>query len=694
LWRQWVQSGEPHTTVLPGGGASPEDADGNDWDNGLNVFQKILLIRAWREEKLLFALTEYVRSQMGKMYTEAPPFDLQRALDDSAPATPIIFILSQGADPMNLLQTFANSHNKKLQTVSLGQGQGENAKKMIDTCRRSGDWAMLQNCHLSKTFMPELENQVAYLAAQQQQLPAAFRLWLTSMPTDFFPVFVLQNSIKLTNEPPTGLRANMIRCYNEIKESELEIFAADETFPECSKEHAYKKMLYALCFFHSVVLERKKFGPLGWNVLYEWNDTDFHVSKQWLQLFLKEQGAVPWESLEYIIGQINYGGRVTDPQDRGTLMIILQQYLTPKVLDDSYKFATADEYRAPERGDMAHYRSKINNLSSIDDPDVFGMHENANLRYQLQRSEALMSTVLSVQPRLVGSKGGGPTPDEQVMAKCEEFLGVLPDVLTREEAGPTTFTTLASGLPNSMSTVLSHELVKYNALLRRMHWSLEEMKKALRGLTVLSEDLDKMFSSFLNDQVPQLWAAVGYASLKGLGAWFKDLVRRVAFIREWVRNGEPKVFWIGGFFNASAFMTGTLQAFARQKGVSVDKLGFGFSLLDEDEDSITCGPESGAYVSGIFSDAWRWDDQAKVMADSLPGEPYATVPVMHFLPEEYHKTPSNFHRIPMYRTSIRKGNISSLGASSNFILCVEAPTEKPRSYWTLKGAACICALNN
>lgn len=227
-----------------------------------------------------------------------------------------------------------------------------------------------------------------------------------------------------------------------------------------------------------------------------------------------------------------------------------------------------------------------------------------------------------------------------------------------------------------------------------MRWSLEEMKKALRGLTVLSEDLDRMFSSFLNDQVPQLWAAVGYASLKGLGAWFKDLVRRVAFIREWVQKGEPKVFWIGGFFNASAFMTGTLQAFARQKSVSVDKLGFAFSLLDEDEENITCGPESGAYVSGIFSDAWRWDDQAKVMADSLPGEPYAAVPVMHFLPEEYHKTPSNFHRVPLYRTSVRKGNISSLGASSNFILCVEAPTIKPQSYWTLKGAACICALNN
>jgi len=696
LWRAWVRAQEPHMEVLPGGGSSPEDADGNDWENSLTAFQKILLIRAWREEKQLFALTEYIKTSMGRVYVEAPPFDLDRALADSVPGSPIVFILSQGADPMNLMTTFAAKHDKKLQTVSLGQGQGENAKRAIDACRRSGEWAMLQNCHLSKTFMPELENQVSQLnnPGPNSQVSPTFRLWLTSMPTDFFPVYVLQNAIKLTNEPPTGLRANMVRCYNEIKDSELELFEPSETFPECSKEHAYKKMLYALCFFHSVVLERKKFGPLGWNVLYEWNDTDFHVSKQWLQLFLKEQHAVPWESLEYIIGQINYGGRVTDPQDRGTLMTILLRYLTKEVLDDSFTFSANSIYRAPERGDMEHYRRHIASMSLIDDPEVFGMHENANLRYQLQQSEMMMTTVLSVQPRLIGTKGGGPSPEEQVSAKCVEFQEVLPAEISREEAGPTTFTTLANGLPNSMSTVLSHELVKYNALLSRIAWSLEEMKKALKGLTVLSEDLDKMYGSFLNDQVPALWSVVAYASLKPLGAWFKDLVARIAFIRQWVVKGEPSVYWVGGFFNASAFMTGTLQAFARQHTVSVDKLGFSFSVLDIPVDEITCGPESGSYVSGIFSDAWRWDDKAKVMADSLPGEPYGVLPVMHFLPESYHKTPGNFHRIPMYRTTVRKGNISSLGASSNYVLSIEAQTDKPGSYWVLKGAACVCSLNN
>jgi len=700
LWESWVNKGEPHLETLPGGGDDPDDADGVNWEEKLTPFQKILLIRSWREEKLLFALTEFIRVSQGQMFVEAPPFDLDAALADSGIATPIVFVLSQGADPMNLLLKFADKNEKSINSVSLGQGQGENAKQAIEKSKRTGEWALLQNCHLSKTFMPDLEAALINLAAvasssNQTQVKAGFRLWLTSMPTDFFPVYVLQNSIKLTNEPPTGLKANMTRCYNDITPDELECFGEDERFPECSKEAAFKKILFGMCFFHSIILERKKFGPLGWNVLYEWNDTDFHVSKQWLQLFLKEQENIPWESLEYVVGQINYGGRVTDPQDRGTLMDVLIKYITPKIISEEYKFSSSGKYRAPPKGSLDDYKKYISELSLIDDPEVFGMHENANLRYQLQRSQLLMGTVLTVQPRLIGKKGSGPTPEEQVTQKCQDFQAILPDIINKaEEAGPKTFTTLASGLPNSMSTVLSHELVKYNALLRKMAWSLEEMQRALKGLTVLSADLDRMYQSFLNDQVPALWSVVSYASLKPLGAWFRDFVNRVAFIRKWVREGEPVCFWIGGFFNSAAFMTGTLQAFARSTGVSVDKLGFSFRILDEKEDEVTAQPESGAYVSGIFSDAWRWDSERGLMAESLPGVPYADLPVVHFLPEPYHKTPSNFHRIPMYRTTQRKGNISSLGASSNFILCVEAATDLGQNHWVMMGAAAVTSLDN
>uniref|UniRef100_A0A146KVF0 Dynein heavy chain 7, axonemal n=1 Tax=Lygus hesperus TaxID=30085 RepID=A0A146KVF0_LYGHE len=103
----------------------------------------------------------------------------------------------------------------------------------------------------------------AVLQQQQQQqqyvlkaspVHPSFRLWLTSMPCDFFPIFVLQSSIKVTNEPPTGLRANMIRCFNDLTNEEFDVFDNSEYIGGVHKATAYKKLLYGLCFFHSVVL--------------------------------------------------------------------------------------------------------------------------------------------------------------------------------------------------------------------------------------------------------------------------------------------------------------------------------------------------------------------------------------------------------------------------------------------------------
>lgn len=86
------------------------------------------------------------------------------------------------------------------------------------------------------------------------------------MPHPKFPVPVLQSGIKLTNEPPKGLRANLGRTFNEVNEKKYE---------SCLKPYEYKKLLFSLGFFHAVILERRKFGAIGWNIAYEWMNSDF-----------------------------------------------------------------------------------------------------------------------------------------------------------------------------------------------------------------------------------------------------------------------------------------------------------------------------------------------------------------------------------------------------------------------------------
>lgn len=223
----------------------------------------------------------------------------------------------------------------KLSVISLGQGQGPIAQKAIENGMKTGGWVVLQNCHLGKSFMPKLEELIAGFFAENLEYSPEFRLFLTSMPCDYFPISILQNGIKLTNEPPKGIKSNIFKTYGEISE---------ERFAGCSKEKPWKKLLYSVSFFHAIVQERRKFGPLGWNIRYEFNDSDIDTAITILQNMLDSHDDIPWDALRYVIGQITYGGRVTDDWDRRTLMAILNNFLVEDVLLDTYKFSESGTY--------------------------------------------------------------------------------------------------------------------------------------------------------------------------------------------------------------------------------------------------------------------------------------------------------------------------------------------------------------
>ena len=133
----------------------------------------------------------------------------------------------------------------------------------------SGAWVVLQNCHLYKSFMSDLEKKVFEIAETKSNVNPDFRLFLTSMPCTFFPISVLQGGIKITIEPPKGIRANLLGTLSTLSDKKLEA---------CKRPEAFKKLVFGICFFHAVIQERRKFGPLGWNIRYEFNESDLETS--------------------------------------------------------------------------------------------------------------------------------------------------------------------------------------------------------------------------------------------------------------------------------------------------------------------------------------------------------------------------------------------------------------------------------
>merc|ERR1712224_553770 len=113
---------------------------------------------------------------------------------------------------------------------------------------KEGHWVLLANCHLMMSWLGELDKIIETLPARNPH--ASFRLWLSSSPHPQFPIGILQRGIKMTTEPPKGLKANMTLLWNSMTKGK---------FAACGKPAKYKKLLYSLCWFHSVLVDRRKF---------------------------------------------------------------------------------------------------------------------------------------------------------------------------------------------------------------------------------------------------------------------------------------------------------------------------------------------------------------------------------------------------------------------------------------------------
>ncbi|KAM9856226.1 dynein axonemal heavy chain 12 [Aulostomus maculatus] len=669
-------SKEPWKTPLP----SP-------WSEKLNGLQKMIIVRCLRPDKIVPAMNKYVSDELGKRYVQPPPFDLRKSYLDSSATIPLVFVLSPGADPMASLMKFAKDNNMigdKFQSISLGQGQGPIAAKMISSAMAKGTWLCLQNCHLAVSWMNTLEKICEELSFQTCNTD--FRLWLTSYPSPKFPVAILQNGVKMTNEPPTGLRLNILKSYSSDPISDPGFFS------NCpKKELVWEKLLYGLCFFHALIQERKKYGPLGWNIPYGFNESDLHISIKQLQLFVNEYEEVPFEAMTYLTGECNYGGRVTDDWDRRLLLTLLADFYNKDVIEKyPYQFSPSGEYNAPPKTVYEDYIEFIKGLPLSQDPEVFGMHENVDITKDLQQTKLMFDSLLSTNGG--GVKGGASSGSDNALSD------IVNDILSKL---PTNFDTEAALLKfpvlneESMNTVLVQEMERYNTLCTVIRESLQNLLKALKGLVVMDTELEAIAGSLMVGKFPEKWAKRSYPSLKPLGSYITNLISRFKFLQGWFDGSQPCVFWVSGFFFPQAFLTGAMQNYARKYRVPIDLLSFDFEVLPIDESDTQ--PEDGVYINGLFLDGAQWDKEGGVLAEQKSKVLFDLMPIIWIKPTKKEDVNQNAEKIyvcPVYKTSERRGTLSTTGHSTNFVISMMLPTDRQPQHWIKRGVALLFQLDD
>jgi len=437
----------------------------------LPAFHRLLLLRAMRPDRISSALSIYVSDTMGEEFVQQPPFDIFQTYKETDSKTPIFFVLFPGVDPTPDVERVGATldltiSNGKFVNISMGQGQEDKARDAIFKAAKEGTWIMLQNLHLMQSWLKLFEG---YLEKASETADPNFRCFVSSEPPPLpelkiIPESILQNCIKVANEAPQDLKANLRRAYAKFDQSRIDA---------STKPNEFKAILFALCVFHSLMLGRKKFGCQGWSRVYNFNDGDLTICADVLHNYLEKNEQVPYDDLRYLFGEIMYGGHITDNWDRRTCATYLKVLVRPELLQRDFSLGPNFKSPEPHKFDYEAYKKYIEEKLPIESPQMYGMHPNAEISYLTAQTETIFSTIIDVQGG--GSKSGGSKKDDDTMVKLVDFKKRiegkyfhLMDIRGKIKGDPTPY-----------DVVALQECERMNTLLEEINRSLEELKLGL-----------------------------------------------------------------------------------------------------------------------------------------------------------------------------------------------------------------------
>ncbi|XP_072736834.1 dynein axonemal heavy chain 17 isoform X3 [Ciconia boyciana] len=660
-WKKFVESEVPEKEVFP-----------KEWKNK-SALQKLCMLRCMRPDRMTYAIRNFVEEKMGSKFVEGRSVELSKAYKESSPSTPLFFILSPGVDPLKDVEALGRKlnftiDNGRIHNVSLGQGQEAVAERALEVAAAQGHWVILQNIHLVARWLGTLEKMVELYSLGSH---ADYRVFMSAEPAPspeahIIPQGLLENSIKITNEPPTGMYANLHKA--------LDLFTQD-TLEMCSKEIEFKCILFALCYFHAVVAERRKFGAQGWNRPYPFNNGDLTISINVLYNYLEANPKVPWDDLRYLFGEIMYGGHITDDWDRRLCQTYLSEYIRAEMLEGEVYLAPG--FLIPPSLDYKGYHEYIDDNLPPESPYLYGLHPNAEMGFLAVTSDRLFRTVLEMQPKESDAGGGsGVSREEKVKSVLDEIIERLPEPFNMVEI-------MAKAADKTPYVVVAfQECERMNILTHEIRRSLKELDLGLKGELTITSDMEELANALFYNNVPESWTRYAYPSLLSLGAWYADLLLRIRELEVWTTDFVlPATVWLAGFFNPQSFLTAIMQSMARKNEWPLDKMCLSVEVTKKNREDVTAPPREGSYVHGLFMEGARWDIPSGVIVDARLKELTPMMPVIFIraIPVDRMDT-KNVYECPVYKTRMR---------GPTYVWTFNLKTKEKAAKWILAAVALL-----
>ncbi|XP_007888401.2 dynein axonemal heavy chain 11-like [Callorhinchus milii] len=660
-WKKVVESECPEKEKFP-----------QEWKNKSSL-QKLIMMRALRPDRVTYAVRKFVEEKLGTKYTEGRQTEFGKSFKESSPASPIFFILSPGVDPLKDVETLGKKlgftiDSGKLHNVSLGQGQETVAEQAVAKASEDGHWVILQNIHLVAKWLSALEQ---LLETSSEGSHPDYRVFMSVEPAPtheehIIPQGILENSVKITNEPPTGMLANLHAALDNFDQDILD---------RCSREHEFKTILFSLCYFHACVAERRKFGSQGWNRKYPFNTGDLTISVNVLYNYLEANAQVPWEDLRYLFGEIMYGGHITDDWDRRLCQTYLEEYMQPSQFER--KMALAPGFVVPSNLDYNGYHQYIDEMLPPESPTNYGLHPNADIEFLTVTSDSLLHTLLEMQPRdsAIG-EGTTQTVEEKVKTVLDDILEKLPEEYNMADI------TSRNAERSPYILVCFQECERMNILIQEMKHSLKELDLGLKGELAISSEMELLQTALFFDNVPDTWTKLAYPSTHSLAQWYGDLLLRCHELDIWTQDlSLPNVVWLSGFFNPQSFLTAVMQSLARKNEWPLDKMHLIVDVTKKLKEEFAQPAREGTYIYGLHMAGARWDIHAGHITEAQLKELTPVMPVVFVkaIPNDRQEM-RNIYECPVYKTKLR---------GPTYVWTFNLKTKERPAKWIIAGVALL-----
>jgi len=585
----------------------------------------------------------------------------------------------------------------------MGSSEGYTmADRCITSAASEGSWVLLRNIHLCPAWRSSLEKRLYTLSPHTN-----FRLFLTS---EIHPA-VHANLCRLGTvkifEAPVGVKASLQQSLNSIPAERMNRAPVERS-----------RLYLLLVWFHAVVLERRRYCPIGWTKEYGFGDSDQKCSLDAIDYWVEAAAAgrshvapkdIPWKALQTLLAQTMYGGRIDNRFDDLNLTSFVQRLFVVESFDVDFKLAPA--VVAPEGTTKEHFLKWLDALPATNPPDWLGLPGSAQsqllklqgqmLLDKLARMQAISddddgTVAASLTASAAGTDSTADIGDAPVVAPtwmlhaaktAAKWRALLPDLPPLQRR--------PKSITFPLFRCVEREVRQGRKLLKTIRDDLQAVRAVVGGQTKFTNRLRAIMREISKGRLPDAWAGTYPTSDTTASAWVADTARRLRQLAALVEgDAETPVqdrrwdlasqsLWLGGMAAAEAFLTATRQAVARVHKCSLEDLRLELTLASLSGAQAASTPSAGDsfVVSGLSMEGAGWDGHVLTLSEAMS----CMMPPVRFRWTTEAAKPDGDNvalEVPVYLNSTR--------ADLLFVVKLHSSTDHHSSLWRQRGVALIC----